>query len=330
MKKVGGRQICLVIAAILLLLAVIPTWLWARIRSDFVEQTAAERWRGRNPARFAQVTAFLDESVGLEPIQEYEIRQNLETEMAGETEEAWILALSGFGTVTVSNDEEQVSVRGICTAGSYSQFHPIRMVTGAWYDPKDVNQDGVVLDMQLAWRLFGGYDLKGFSIWVNGVPVQITGVVRLPENRIEQEIYGDTPTIWFSVGLMERLGLDVPITCVETVLPNPVSQFAENKLSKALGVSNDYSDFVENTGRFGFVKSLLTYLHPDSRVIRTSRVTYPYWENSARVAESRCGFYAAMVILLLLFPAGVILYWLFKGFGLLRSSGKSLIRRISR
>ena len=60
MKKVGGRQICLVIAAILLLLAVIPTWLWARIRSDFVEQTAAERWRGRNPARFAQVTAFLE------------------------------------------------------------------------------------------------------------------------------------------------------------------------------------------------------------------------------------------------------------------------------
>ena len=328
--RIRSRIICLIAAAILVLLAVIPAWLWLRIKSDFVEQTAAERWRGRNPARFAQVTAFLDESIGLEPIREYEIRQNLETEMAGESEENWILALSGFCTVTVSDDNEEVSARGICTSGSYEQFHPIRMVSGAWYDPHDVNQDGVVLDMQLAWRLFGGYDLKGFSLRVNGIPVQIVGVVRLPEAKIEQEIYGDTPTIWFSAGLMERLGLGVPITCVEAVLPDPVSRFAETKLRKSLGAADDYSDFVENTGRFGFVQSLLNYLHPDSRVIRTSRVTYPYWENSARVAESRCGFYAATIILLLLFPAGVILYWIFKSIGLVKRSGKSLLKKKSR
>ena len=325
--RIRARHICLILAVIMLLLSLIPGWLWLQLRSDFVEQTAAERWRGSNQARFAQVTAFLDESVGLEPVQEYSIREDLKTAMAGESEEAWLLAFSGFCSVTVSTETEQLSARGICTAGSYNHFHPIRMVSGAWYDPQDINQDGVVLDMQLAWRLYGGYDLKGFSLRVNGIPVQIVGVVRLPEAKVEQEIYGDTPTIWFSVGLMERLGLNMPITCVEAVLPDPVSHFAAEKLSQTLGIGDGYTDLVENTGRFGFVKSLLTFLRPDSRVIRTSRVTYPYWENAARVAESRCGFYAALLILLLVFPLCVLIFWLFWGLRLLRSKGAALLKR---
>lgn len=325
-----GRRICLILAAVLLLLTLIPGWLWFRIRSDFVEQTAAERWQGDSAARFAQVSVFLDESVGLEPVQEYEVRQSLESELAGETEEPWLLALSGFCSVTVSDETEQVSVRGICTSGSFDHFHPIQMVSGAWYDPQDVNQDGVVLDMQLAWRLYGGYDLKGYSLHLNGAPVQIVGVVRLPDSKIEQNVYGDTPTIWFSAGLMERLGLEVPITCVEAVLPDPVSHFASGKLEKALGGGDGYRDLVENTGRFGFVKSLLVYLHPDSRVIRTSRVAYPYWENAARVAESRAGFYAALIILLLLFPLCVVVFWAFLGLRSLRERGMDLWKRIKR
>lgn len=328
--RLRSRSVCLILAAVLLLIALIPFWFWMRIRSDFVEQTAAERWKGRNSARFAQVSAYLDESVRLDPVQEYEIRQNLETELAGESEESWVLALSGFCTVTVSDENEQVSVRGICTAGSYNHFHPIQMVSGSWYDPQDVNQDGVVLDMQLAWRLFGGYDLEGFALRVNGVPVQIAGVVRLPESKIEQEIYGETPTIWFSTGLMKRLGLDMPITCVEAVLPDSVSHFAADKLKKALGISEEYSDIVENTGRFNYLNSLRVFLHPDSRVIRTSRVTYPYWENAARVAESRSGFYAALIILLILFPFGVGVYWVYRGICSLRGRGKTLLNKLFR
>ena len=328
--RLRSRSVCLILAALLLLIALIPVWLWTRIRSDFVEQTAAERWRGKNSARFAQVSAYVDESVGLEPVQEYEIRQNLESEVAGESEESWILAISGFCTVTGSDEKEQVSVRGICTSGSYNHFHPIQMVSGSWYDPQDINQDGVVLDMQLAWRLFGGYELDGFDLRVNGIPVQIIGVVRLPDSKIEQEIYGETPTIWFSTGLMKRLGLDMPITCVEAVLPDTVSHFAADKLKKALGISEEYSDIVENTGRFNYVNSLRVFLHPDSRVIRTSRVTYPYWENAARVAESRSGFYAVLIILLLVFPAGVVIYWVYRGISSLRGRGKTLLKKLVR
>ena len=328
--RLRSRSVCLILAAVMLLVALIPLCLWLKIRSDFVEQTAAERWRGKNAARFAQVSAYLDESVGLEPLQEFEIRQNLENEMAGESEESWVLAFSGFCSVTVSDETEQVSVRGICTSGNYNHFHPIQMVSGSWYDPQDINQDGVVLDMQLAWRLFGGYDLEGFALRVNGIPVQIEGVVRMPDSRIEQEIYGETPTIWFSAGLMKRLGLDIPITCVEAVLPDPVSHFAETKLKKALGGAEEYSEIVENTRRFDYLNSLRVYLHPDSRVIRTSRLAYPYWENAARVAESRSGFYAVLIVILVLFPVCVSAFWVYRGIRSVHGRGKALVKKLIR
>ena len=104
----------------------------------------------------------------------------------------------------------------------------------------------------------------------------------------------------------------------------------QKRWTGALGISEEYSDIVENTGRFNYVNSLRVFLHPDSRVIRTSRVTYPYWENAARVAESRSGFYAVLIILLLLFPAGVVIYWFYRGISSLRGRGKTLLKKLVR
>ena len=181
--------------------------------------------------------------------------------------------------------------------------------------------------MLLAWKLFGGYALQGFTLEVNGVPVQIAGVAETPRSAIEQSAYGQTPTIWFPVGLMERIGLQPMVTCVEAVLPDPVSGFAAEKLNGSLGISGSEYDLVENTERFGWKNSLQVFLHPDSRVMRTSSITYPYWENAARAAESRCGIYAALCLLLLLFPALTVLYWLIRGIVALRKAGSRLWKK---
>ncbi len=323
--KHGAKRLCLIVALLLVLLALLPLYGWLHLREGLQEQTAAERWRGSNEAQFAQVSCFLDESVGLPPEQEYSIRQSLEDALAGETEEKWLLAMSGFTTVSAAYNGTQVNARCIFTSGSFEHFHPMQMVSGSWFDPKEVNRDGVVLDMQLAWRLFGGYDLQGMRITINGAPVQISGVARLPETGIEEEIFGQTPTIWLSMDLMDRLGMGPQATCVEAVLPNPVTGFAADKLKSLFGSGS--SDVVENTGRFGFINSLTIFLHPDSRVMRTSRVVYPYWENAARVAENRCGMYAAAILLLLAFPFAVCIYWLFCGLSRLRKKGREILRK---
>ncbi len=322
-----GRRICLIIAAVLLLASLIPAYQWIHLRECFTEQTAAERWRGSSEARFSQVSCFLDESAAVPPEREYSIRESLENALAGESEERWLMALSGTCDVTVSRDSQQVSAKGIYTAGSFAHFHPMQMVSGSWFDDREVNRDGIVLDMQLAWKLFGGYDLQGMTVAVNGIPVQITGVARPPESGIEQQIFGQTPTVWLSMDILKRMGQEPKAAYIEAVLPDPVTDFALDQLKKAVGVSGSSCEYLQNTDRFSLRKSLEAFLHPDSRVMRTSRVAYPYWENAARVAESRCGIYTAAMLFLLIFPACVILYWVLFGLHTLRKKTRELINR---
>ena len=290
-----GRRGCLIAAVILLLASLIPAYLRMKLREDFTEQTAAERWRGSSDARFGQVSCFLDESIGIPPEREYSIRENLETALAGKTEERWLMAMSGSVNVTIARDSAQLNVRGICTNGSFSHFHPMQMVSGSWFAQDEMNRDGVVLDMQLAWKLFGGYDLQGMTVSLNGIPVQIA--------------------------------VEPKATCIEAVLPDPVAGFALEQLKSAVGAVADSCAYVENTDRFSLLNSLEVFLHPDDRVMRTTRVTYPYWENAARVAESRCGIYAAVMFLLLVFPACVLLSWVYRGLAYIRRKGRELLKR---
>lgn len=322
-----GQKLCLLAAAVLLILSLVPAYLWIRLRESFTEQTAAERWRGSSEARFCQVSCFLDESVGIPPEQEYSIRESLEAALAGESEERWALALSGSCNVSVARDSEQLNARGVYTAGSFAHFHPVQMVSGSWYDSTETNRDGVVLDMQLAWKLFGGYDLQGMSVKLNGIPVQITGVARSPESSMEQQVFGQTPTIWFSMDLMKRMGQEAKAVCVEAVLPDPVTHFALERLKNAVGTSAGTCEYVENTDRFSLKNSLEVFIHPENRVMRTSRVTYPYWENAARVAESRCGAYIAAMLFLLVFPACLLVYWAFRGLACIRRKGREFIKK---
>lgn len=322
-----GRKGCLIAAVILLLASLIPAYLGMKLRQDFTEQTAAERWRGSSEARFGQVSCFLDESVGIPPEREYSIRDSLETALAGKSEERWLMAMSGTVSVSVARDSAQLNVRGICTNGSYFHFHPMQMVSGSWFAQDEMNRDGVVLDMQLAWKLFGGYDLQGMTVSLNGISVQIAGVARPPESGVEQQVLGTTPTLWFSMDLMKRMGLETKATCIEAVLPDPVAGFALEQLKNAVGAAADSSEYVENTDRFSLLNSLEVFLHPDDRVMRTTRVTYPYWENAARVAENRCGIYAAAMLLLLAFPVCVLLFWVFCGLAYIRRKGRELLKR---
>ena len=322
-----GRRICLIAAVILLLVSLIPAYLWMKLREGFTEQTAAERWRGISEARFGQVSCFLDESVGIPTEREYNIRDSLETALAGKSDERWLMAMSGSVNVSIARDSAKLNVRGICTAGGFSHFHPMQMVSGSWFAQDEMNRDGVVLDMQLAWKLFGGYDLQGMTVSLNGIPVQIAGVARPPESGVEQRVIGTTPTVWFSMDLMKRMGLEPKATCIEAVLPDPVSGFALEQLKSAVGADAENCEYVENTDRFSLLKSLEIFLHPDSRVMRTSRVTYPYWENAARVAESRCGAYAAVMLLLQVFPACVLLFWVYCGLAYIRRKVGKLLKR---
>lgn len=291
-----------------LVLAAVPALLFRGMTLRQTDQQAAAFWRADSEVRFAQVSCFLDGDAGFQVNDVMRVRQSVSDALASQTDAAWTAGYSAQTTVSVVKEKTTVSARAICTGGDFFLFHPLELVSGCYYNEEEVNKDSVLLDMNLAWKLYGGYDLQGMSLTVNGLPVTIAGVVRAPAASPEREAYGETPTIWLSLGLMDKLGQTPNLTCYEAVLPNPVKSFAQSTLKTALSLPESSLELLENTGRFGFLTSLKNVWNPAARTMRTSRVIYPYWENAARLVESRSTLYAVLTAVLLLYPVIYILY----------------------
>ena len=57
-------------------------------------------------------------------------------------------------------------------------FHPLKLLSGAYFDGEDLNKDGVVIDENVAWQLFGSNNVAGMYVEINGVQYPVRGVVK--------------------------------------------------------------------------------------------------------------------------------------------------------
>lgn len=78
------------------------------------------------------------------------------------------------------------------------------------------------------------------------------------------------------------------ISCLEVILPNPVSQYAAGLMSGGLntvGIASDQYTMVENSSRFDTFRLALLVAEPGVRSMQTAAIRYPYWENVALAWE---------------------------------------------
>ena len=106
------------------------------------------------------------------------MEQSLE---APENGSLYIDAYSTSATVTVSSDSSgsggSAQVEAVAVGGEFFYFHPLQLRSGAYISSDDLMDDLVVLMRRLAWRLFGGVELEGMTITLNGKPFVVAGVV---------------------------------------------------------------------------------------------------------------------------------------------------------
>ncbi len=311
--RTGAGALCALLAAALLAAQ--------RFYSgSFGDQYAAERWES-GEKRYSQVTCFIsnDESCGYDDVME--INESIEDALAeGAAEGRWLSSYSMEAKVTVSAGSKTVRARAICTGGDFFLFHPLDMISGWTYKEDALSGDAVVLDMRLAWSLFGGYELKGKTVEIGGWKCLIAGVSRPPRRGAAGEAYGEEPTVYLPYNLAYRTGADKAINCYEAVLPNPVSGYALGILEDALDFSEGNYELMENTGRFGFLKSLKRAGGLSGLARKDSPVYYPYWENAARSGEIICSVLAASAAALAVYPLLLIALYLIKLIKFLRRS----------
>ena len=271
-------------------------------------QQTAERWRGESGQSFSQVSCFLpvDEAVGVKEI--YGFRGAMLDELhkaaldADGSEGLWRDAWSAAGKVHISGARGACDASCIAVGGDFFAFHPLRLLSGSYIGEKDLMKDLVLLDEELAWFLFGGTELQGMSIEINGRPFVVGGVIERESDSASRMAYTAGRGLFMSCDAYAELtGEDSAITCYEVVMAEPVKGFAARVAGEKFPLGR--GEALTNTGRFSVSRLLDLWKTVDSRSMQSMGMMYPYWENAARVVEDRCARLLLGALLALLIPA---------------------------
>lgn len=292
--------LCLILTGILLLAE-------QSMQKNLYDQQMAERWSNEGDA--SQISAFFAQDA-VEDVNYFRgIEQNIDNALqqasiVNENENArlWIDAVSRSGKVTLSSERAKVELKALGVSGEFFQFHPQKIVTGALFREDSMMKDGVVIDEETAWQLFGSSDVAGMQIMIGQVPHYITGVVERPLGRLYEAAGLEKSVCYLSMESLESYGSVNGGFTYEIVMPNPIKGFALSALQTAVGTENENVIVKENSTRYQILPLLKVIQQFGTRSMSLGGIVYPYWENIARGYEDILVLILLVKILLLIVP----------------------------
>jgi hypothetical protein len=253
--------------------------------------------------RYQLNTALSDAGIGAEGTENEEKGRNL------------VDAYSTIQTISIASTRASTDTRAVGVGGDFFLFHPMTLLSGSYFDGDDLNTDGVMLDEDIAWKLFGSYDVAGMEVSIGDAVYPVRGVVRRSTGAFSKAAEEDTPTIYVSYGILAGKTEDAtPIETYELLIYTPVTGFGKTQLAEALGLSEDSYEMVENSSRFSISHRLEIIRQFGARSMHTTGLAYPYWENRARAYEDAAALFLIIEGLLLLYPAVCLLRLVIIGF----------------
>lgn len=288
-------------------------------------QQMADRWSEKKDV--AQVSCFFspNASVTVDSIEEFEHSLNSVLQEASITSESpnegarlWADAYSADGRITVSSDRTDLEADAIGIGGDFFLFHPMKLLNGSYFSGNDLNHDYCVIDEDAAWQLFGSNNVAGMTVYINGIPHLVSGVVERPSGRLEEASGLDSTVIYVSYQTLDEQGTNNGINHYEIVMPNPVSDYAVNLVRERLGGNEKEVEVLENTSRYSLVNRFRVVLDFGTRSMNGKAIIYPFWENIARGYEDIIALLTVCMVLLVLYPVvllsvRLIKWWRHKG-----------------
>lgn len=212
-------------------------------------------------------------------------------------------AYSSIGQLTISSARTSASARAVGVGGDFFLFHPMELLSGNYFDGTDLNEDGVILDEDIAWKLFGSYDVTGMEVYIGDVVYPIRGVVRRKMGCFSKAAEEDTPTVYVSYKILQnQTGEALSIDTYELLINSPVTGFGEKTLKEAMGIGEDSYEIIENSSRFSVKHRLEILKDFGARSMKKSGPVFPYWENRARAYEDVAALFLVAEGLLLIYP----------------------------
>lgn len=226
------------------------------------------------------------------------------------------LVYSAEGTVDLTYDQRTVEgATAIGVGGDFFLFHPLQLVSGGYLMDDPLMKDGIVLDEDTAWQLFGSSDVVNMPVMIGDVPHYVKGVVKKPLGKVEKLAGLNKSYVFMSYDSLSKYGdilsgktsevddsedgttsLNGGINCIEVVCPNPVKGLSAKILFESTGISEENCEVIDNTDRFTFFPLLQIVKKAGFRSMWSKAIYYPYWENVARGYEDRLALILAMRI----------------------------------
>lgn len=323
MKK--RTKLILVVLNILLLAAVaVCLWKCEEYSHVLQSQQAAEVWAGNSGERFAQVSVFMPrgQEAGFDEIMSFRMDIDAELIGAGKTPEEgqtlWRDAWCSFGEARVTGEKETAQAEVLGVDGDFFLFHPYKLMSGSYIYSDDLMEDRVLLDRDLAWTLFGGFDLEGMSVTIDDRRFYIAGVVEREDDVFSKKTAGGQPVLFMPLKALEQLRGEARISCYELVAADPISGFVSRMAEE--GFASRTPMVVENSARYD-AESIWSLLKDfGERSIIQGGYSLPYWENAARVSQDYiAGLWAIMMILSIL-PLACFVLLFVKAISLLKAA----------
>ncbi len=322
MKKLSVKKRVLLLLCVLLSLASIACFVSIGVLVNLLpSQREAERWQGEGETSFGQVTCFLpvDSKIDLNQIYQFRYAVLDKLHEAGfEADTDTLLFRDAWSTtdkVAVSSALGKGQASAIAVGGHFFDFHPLRLLSGSYISEDDLMQDRVLLDEELAWMLFGGTDLQGMEMRIEGVPFVIAGVIEREQDFATMKAYTSGMGLFMSYDAYTQLKENAGASCYELCMAEPVKDYVAPFVKEKFPIGQ--GEIVDNSRRFSVLRLLGLLGSYGNRSMQTNGVLYPYWENAARCVEDWSAMLLFLGLLCAAFPAvyGIVtlIRWLKRG-----------------
>lgn len=312
MKRIYKLALTGVISTVLALIFGLSAKVWS---SDLPDQEAAKRWSDRK--NVSQISCYFSANTDITPDTLEMFRHTLDSQLEAEAitvasenpgARLWVDCYSAEGKITLSGTKTDITADAIGIGGDFFLFHPFQLLNGAYFSGDDLMQDYCVLDEIAAWQLFGSNDIAGQMITIGGVPHMVTGVIRHPEGRLYEAAGLTGSRVYVSYDTLEQYGQSRGIKHYEVLMPNPVDNFALDKVKSGLNQTETEVEYIENNKRFSFANMLKMIRSVGTRSMNGKAIMYPFWENVARGHEDVTAIFLFLMLLCMVCPVVLVLF----------------------
>lgn len=281
-----------IICVLLFTAATLLSWL---VTKNLYDQQAAHRW-SEEGEEYAQISCFYPISMTLSDFDYLSIHHSVEDALVKASLEALsedaklftdAYSVSGKINIATENHDKKVNVIGV--SDNFFLFHPIKMLTGSYFDENMIMKDGVILDEDTAFALYGSNDVVGMPVYIGNEPYYIRGVAAREDGYFAKQAGLSEAVCFVSIDTLKTHGIIEGSYTYEVVMPNPVDGFAKNTIVTALNDTEQKIEVVENSLRYSLDAKKDIVMDFGIRSMSKNSILYPYWENIARAKEDVCG-----------------------------------------